>query len=243
MDCIEVRRNSTKFSAVVFTKGTNDWNLFSLYELIAVEYGFLSGVPGGESLQNGSLVAPEGLQFPDFSRLRIRQPTADHRSWQEGGVTVPLVFETNGCAGNLTLDWGDVVELPESDHPLNQSWPGFPTADFEALKKCLTRQVEIVIKGQGKNITIAPDPRFVRRTPFLLDPMKPVTKPSFWLKPVLRESGLLLASSDLSRVTVIRGNPAAGAVHKWVIDCSEGKPAPDFWLMNGDRVEVPERTN
>ncbi len=50
-----------------------------------------------------------------------------------------------GCG----LRWGDVVEIPEAEHPLNEKWPGFSTTELANLKKCLTRQVEIVVKGQA----------------------------------------------------------------------------------------------
>ena len=56
----------------------------------------------------------------------------------------------------MRLEWGDVVEIPEADHPLNEKWPGFSRTELANLKKCLTRQVEIVINGQATNITLAP---------------------------------------------------------------------------------------
>ncbi len=64
----------------------------------------------------------------------------------------------------------------------------------------------------------------------------------FWLKPVLLQSKLVLVSSDLSRVKVTRRDPATGQKREWVVDCSEASPAPDFWLRDGDKIEVPEKT-
>ncbi|HUC84420.1 MAG TPA: hypothetical protein VL970_04435, partial [Candidatus Acidoferrales bacterium] len=80
---------------------------------------------------------------------------------------------------------------------------------------------------------------------------------------------LLLASSDLSRVKVTRRDPKTGKSQEWTFDCSNAgatpignrnwRPAvpslnlqsnndannttehPDFWLENGDVIEVPER--
>jgi len=34
-----------------------------------------------------------------------------------------------------------------------------------------------------------------------------------------------------------------GPDYHWVVDCSEGSPAPDLWLRDGDKIEVPEKTN
>jgi hypothetical protein len=51
----------------------------------------------------------------------------------------------------------------------------------------------------------------------------------------------LLASSDLSRVKVTRRDPASGQKRELLLDCSDGKPAPPFWLRDGDTIEVPEK--
>ena len=64
----------------------------------------------------------------------------------------------------------------------------------------------------------------------------------FWLLPVLMQSKLVLVSSDLSRVRVTRRDAATGEKREWVVDCSDSKFAPDFWLRDGDRIEVPEKS-
>ena len=66
------------------------------------------------------------------------------------------MLESGDCAKDVRLSWGDVVEIPEADHPLNASWPGFSREEMANLKKCLTRQVEIVVKGKATKITLAP---------------------------------------------------------------------------------------
>lgn len=55
------------------------------------------------------------------------------------------------------------------------------------------------------------------------------------------QSGLLLASSDLSRVCVTRTNQKTGEKRQYLLDCSPGKPAPDFWLRDDDVSEVPDK--
>jgi ankyrin repeat protein len=238
LDCIALRRPLVNISSTVFSKGTNNWNQFSLFELIAVDYGFLSGSPFGEFRQGVDINVRRGLPFPDFARLRIRRPGADLKSWEEKTVDLTTALQSTNCTADLPLAWGDVIEIPESDHPLDQSWPGFSKADFATLEKCLTRHVEIVIKGQSTNITLFPDARYVKP---VRTSVETVEKASFWIKPVLRNSGLLLASSDLSRVKVTRRDPATGQTSEWVVDCSDSRPAPDLWLRDGDKIEVPER--
>ena len=46
----------------------------------------------------------------------------------------------------------------------------------------------------------------------------------FMLTAVLRGSGMLRASSDLSRVKVIRRDPATGKKREWIINCA---PSPE----------------
>jgi hypothetical protein len=65
---------------------------------------------------------------------------------------------------------------------------------------------------------------------------------NFWLKPVLQGSGLLLTSSDLSRVTVKRGTDSeAGKVWRWTFDLDKVSAPNDLWLRDGDEIEVPEK--
>ena len=60
------------------------------------------------------------------------------------------------------------------------------------------------------------------------------------LRSVLDQSKLIRFSSDLSRVKVTRRDPATSKTRDWVLDCSGGN-APDFWLRDGDVIEVPEK--
>ncbi len=238
LDCIILRRPSANYSSTVFTKGTNDSNQFTVLELIAVQYRFLAGWPEGEAVPAPSYYLPpsQPLPFPYFARVRLRRPDRDSKAWHEQTIDIRGALETTNCAADVPLEWGDVVELPEADHPLDAQWPGFPPAELGALEKCLTRQVQLVIKGQTTNLTLAPTTALLHARP------GPVNNAAFWLKPVLLQSGLVLASSDLSRVKVSRRDAATGQERQWVVDCSEGSPAPGFWLENGDRIEVPEKS-
>ena len=224
---ITVRRPAANISATVFAKGTNDWNQFTLLELLGVEYNFLS-FPAQASPMYGTPPGPGNyparLPFPDLVHLHIRRPTPGLKGWQEQVVDFSPLFLSGDCAKDLRLEWGDVVEIHETDHPLSAQWNFFPGEQVANVKRCLSRQVEIITKGQSTKITLAPG----------------ANATCFCVKPVLLGSNLLLASSDLSHVKVTR-RVVAGREYHWVVDCSEGRPEPDLWLRDGDKIEVPEK--
>ena len=247
MDALQVRRPSANFSQVLLRRGTNDWNQFTALELIAMTYDLLTPVPQGEAKEyvtlsnwaNRQSLRP--LVFPDFASLRIRTPAADQKSWQERTADLSGVIGAGDCSKDVPLAWGDVVELPEADHPLNEQWRGFTYAGLTNLHKCLSREVEVVVKGRATKMTLAPSFDFLAPSPFPSPERTIHTRTPFWLKPALRDSNLVLTSSDLSRVKVTRRDPATGQERQWIFDCSDSQPAPEFWLRNGDRIEVPEK--
>jgi len=256
LDQITARRTATGYSDTVFTKGDHDWNQFTLLELLGVKYGLLA--PSPDFVAPSPPVAKEasgysaalwvwrfpGLPFPDLAHLHISRPTADLKSWQDQVVDLRPAVESGDCAKDVRLRWGDVVEIPEADHPLNQLWYGFSDTELANFKKCLMRQVEIVVKGQSTNITLAPRIGISSDSGISSASSKRrrVFYTRFWLLPVLLESKLVLVSSDLSRVKVTRRDAVTGEKREWVVDCSDSKHAPGFWLRDGDRIEVPEKT-
>ena len=56
---------------------------------------------------------------------------------------------------------------------------------------------------------------------------------------MLIHSKLLLSSSDLSHIKVSRHQ--GDQELQWVLDCSKPETAPDFWLRDGDVIDVPEK--
>lgn len=253
-DRIQVHGPGTKYSRYIFAKGTNDWNQFTLLELVAVQYDFLTGSPEGGPGSKMDLEVwsneHQELGFPDFSRVLLHQSGPKGR---EQKVDLSAAFDAGDCSKDVPLDWGEVVEVPQADHPLNQRWPGFTTQQFLDLKHCVARQVQVVVKGRTNNITLAP--QFTVTKTYheqagpqgrqIISPEDNVTAIAtavpYWIKPVLINSGLILTSSDLSRVKVTRSDPVSGQKREWMVDCSEGKPAPDLWLRDGDIIEVPEK--
>jgi hypothetical protein len=61
------------------------------------------------------------------------------------------------------------------------------------------------------------------------------------LRSVLDQSKLIRFSSDLTRVKVTRRLPGSGQTRSWILNCSDANQAPDFWLRDGDEIEVPEK--
>ena len=45
------------------------------------------------------------------------------------------------------VQWGDVVEIPETDHPVDEQWDGLKPEELDALLKCVTRRITISLKG------------------------------------------------------------------------------------------------
>jgi ankyrin repeat protein len=237
-DRIEVSRPAANVSRTIFHKTTNDWNQFTLLELFAVQYQFLAEDRGGGRRNRDRIdslaMNMHGLYdlvFPDLAHVHIHRPGADLKHWQDQPVDLQFILSSGDGTKDVSLKWGDVVEIPETDHPLNDSWRGFSHAELTNLTQCLTRQVQIVIKGQATSITLAPE---IDSNNYV------VTRMPFWIKPVLHKSNLLLASSDLSRVKVTRRDTKTGKKQVWTLDCS-GNNAPDLWLRDGDVIEVPEK--
>jgi len=241
-DRIEVRRPSANFSEVGFYKGTNDWNRFTLLELLGKCYGFVST---DSRLESGpTKVATDfwdgnKLRFPEFGKAKI------HRAIDGGSVRqvietdVRLLLESGDCSRDVGLEWGDWVEIPETDHPVNQNWTGLSTNEITTLFRCVSRSVMLIVKGTTNSLAIGPS--------WSPESIAFVTYPGskregrFMLNAVLRGSGLLRASSDLTRVKVTRPDPATGKTREWILDCMGAVTASDLWLRNGDVIEVPEK--
>jgi hypothetical protein len=143
---------------------------------------------------------------------------------------------------DFPLQWGDVLEIPELDHPINAKWSGFSVENLAKLKECLKRTVQITVKGETKAVVLLPEmPALAAGAsrPGLLPNQRVL--PQFALLPVLNQSGMLRASSDLTRVKVRRLDPGTGQSYEMILDCSRDYAAPDLWLRDGDAIEVPEK--
>lgn len=232
---IRVTRSGLNNSFVVFRADTNGFNHFTALETIAYFY------------INGQGFAPPGvwgpsvpLRFPDFSRARILRPVPDHPSERK---TIPLALLDNSdafdCTKDVKLEFGDLLEIPEREHPLSEAPVGLTSQQQAVLKACLMRKVTLVVKGQSLTLDVeGPTPTgYAGATPnaYL---SKALGLPKF--------QGLLRSSSDLSHVTVKRSASkfsSAGEFHEDVLRFWNNKDqvSNDLWLREGDVIEVPDK--
>jgi len=246
-DRIEVSRPPANFSASFFWKGTNDWNQFTLLEVLARQYELLqhstSGAWKSRTATARDFWDKNPCRFPDLQRVLIHRPSPDGRRWTVLTIDVAKLLQTGDCSMNQPLLWGDVLEIPETDHPVNEQWDGLSADDVNALLKCITRQITISLNGTNSTLTLSPVCATSSQM-FLIRPdlnhYLDVTPASYALRSVLDQSKLVRFSSDLSRVKVTRRDPKTGKKHEWMLDCSGGN-APFFWLRDGDMIEVPEK--
>ncbi|HTL18542.1 MAG TPA: ankyrin repeat domain-containing protein, partial [Patescibacteria group bacterium] len=246
MDSIEVRR-APNYSAPAFSRSLNDSNRFSVLELVAVRYGFVSAAP---TMFGGSIAIPQylgsshtiqwSLAFPDLDKVEIRRPKPGGKGWTLIPVSVRDILASGDCSRDVWLEWGDQVEIPEADHPLDATWKGFSAEAFTNLQKCVERTVDVIVKGQTTHLRLEM-PMPTSKFPQISDAPFNYSPPQFCLVPALQRSGLLRSSSDLTHVKVIRHNAATGENWEKTFDFSNALSSP-LWLRDGDVIEVPDKT-
>jgi ankyrin repeat protein len=246
---IRVNRQGLEKPIEVFRRQTNDWNRFTLLEtilglyankgLVAFEqaYAARTGVnvhPGSDfqvrlqnTINNASSSAST-LWFPDLQRIIVHRPSRTPGG-KEQVIQVNLLNATNGvdCAKDLTLEFGDVVEIPVRDHALSESPTPLSVPEAAGILGCLQRKVRLTVRGQSRELEL-----------------RPTTAESF-LGAALGKSeakSQLLSSSDLTQVKVTRKEPGTGQPREFIVDVSKGLPtSADLWLRDGDVIEVPEK--
>jgi ankyrin repeat protein len=247
-----VRKQSGRMlrTRVFRTQATNDPNAFTLLELLAAHYGPLVApeafhmgprpetdtkgfsVGGfGERVQphiskSGNSLNNSGFAFSDWRRVVIHRPVPDGTRWEEIPVDVDAWIASGDCLGDKPLKWGDLVELPERDHPLDAAYEGAPKGLVNLWTNCLTRTVEFRIRGETQSVKLS------------LAAKKNESQDPFSLNGALRQPSLLRTTSDLRNLRIERRGPAG--VQTWRIDGSDAEITASFWLRDGDRIEVPD---
>jgi hypothetical protein len=195
--------------------------------------GFGGGLlPGGPVLTSFprafSPPAPvgRGFAFPDWRRVVIHRPFPDGTRWEEIPVDVDAWIASCDCLGDKPLKWGDLVELPERDHPLDAAYEGAPKGLVNLWTNCLTRTVEFRIRGETQSVKLS------------LAAKKNESQDPFSLNGALSRPSLLRSTSDLRNLRIERRGPAG--VQTWNIDGSDAEVTASFWLRDGDRIEVPD---
>ena len=221
---ITISRPGVITSATVFQRSTNDWNHFTLLELLLRVYPN----PGWHEFSD------ELTRFPDLGRIVIERPSADGKALKR--IPVNLLDGTNGvdCARDLPLEFGDVVKIPERGHNLAEGVAYLTGEQYMSMLnyfRSQLREVKLVVSG-AQSISLQLQPMFSQ------------------IGEVLHRAdarAALTSDSDLSRVKVTRVDSKTGEKREWILDCASAvengniNSAPDLWLRNGDVVEVPEK--
>lgn len=246
---IEVGHPGGGQTFTVFEKGAHDWNHFTLLETILNFYE--SGQTYWIHRDSGN-IGVEGtgvLPFPDLAHLTIVRPVVGLTN--DTRIQADILNGTNGidCSRDVPLDFGDLVEIAELDHSLDERPIGLTDGQANDLIQCLTGHAQLIVHNQKVELTVNP----IGGNSVLES-----------LLHLPEAQKILLASSDLSRTKVIRHDPKTGKSQEWTVDCSDHATiqtmngygafpryalAPrntdfmsGFRVRNGDVIEVPEKS-
>ena len=162
------------------------------------------------------------------------------------------ILRSGECSHDVWLEWGDLVDIPEHDHPINEQWTGLPSEIGDALRKCLERKITIVVKGESTTIKLIPSPRTAPQVgvfaqavqvlpPAGTPPPKRTSLTTSRLREAIYDAGVLRASSDVTRVTVKRTDPISKEKLELLFNLEKVDPQADLWLRDGDVIEVPDK--
>ena len=248
---IRVTRQGLANPLEVFHQGAKLMNHFTLLETVMRFYS----LPQIYTYGQGGREAWLALPFPDFGRVIIRRPGAKLGD-PEQEIKVSLLNRSNvvDCARDVPVQFGDVIEVPESIHALNAGMPN-PVKEMEASSTI----------GYAETLAASQSPEGIAR----LDRMKAYRtstlclqksvrlvvagetttfKVNSWKEGFLSQAlgktearSALRSSSDLSRVTVTRKSANAAKPVIFTVDVSGSAASDDLWLQDGDVIEVPEK--
>jgi ankyrin repeat protein len=217
----------------VAERDTNGVNRFSVLEVLGEYY---RRAPGRGSLPRGYFTPgsiPE-LSFPDPAGIRIVRPSRD-MSGKKREIPLSLLNSTNtfDCAKDQWLEFGDVIEIPEREHPLSESPVGLTPDQSNGLMDCLQRKVKFVIRGQQSEVSLS---GFI------------CVQDTYLSQAMQKQSvqNLLRSTSDLSRVKVRRTATGNSKEQEFTLDVAsfwrgEKPVTDDLWLRDGDIIEVQDK--
>ena len=255
---IRITRQGLANPLEVFQQGAKLTNHFTLLETVMRFYSlpqvFVSGQGGQESWR--------ALPFPDFGRIIIRRPS-QKIGGKEQEIKVSLLNRSNvvDCARDVPVEFGDVIEIPESVHALNADTPN-PVQELEwniriaPKKEVQPGSFEARLKAAITESS-APNASPYRTTAQCLQKSVQLVvagetttfKVNSWKEGFLFSAlgktearSALRSSSDLSRVTVTRKTKNSAKPAVFTVDVSDASQRnDDLWLQDGDVIEVPEK--
>jgi hypothetical protein len=207
----------------VFRKDDRGLNRFTLFEAVLNFYNNQSSYALSESA-----ASPGRMTFPDLSRIRVLR-LSPSKPTERREIAVNLLNATNGidCAKDLSLDYGDVIEIPEREHTLAEPGVGLTNQQKEQMAACLAKTARFVVRNDAVEVKLS----------------------GFWayLSSAVGSTAvqnILRSSSDLSRVKVRRRDPKTGKPQEIIVDAQEFQrqwSADDLWLRDGDVIEVTDK--
>lgn len=267
---IRITRQGLDQPLLVFSKGPKLTNHFTLLEVVMEFYGRSSVFRPGSSRSPGAPIGPayRVLPFPDFGRIIIRRPDRTQVG-KEQEIQVSLLNASNvvDCAKDVPVEFGDVIEIPERVHALNEA-PDHPLRELErvlteANRRTLPTRTLRSVGDPETNAAVltiraeeAARKSDAQRLACLRKSVQLVvageTTPltvTVWQDGFLDQAlarpearAVLRSSSDLSRVKVTRRDARTGRTTVLTVDVSDGsRPEDQLWLQDGDVIEVPDK--
>lgn len=200
------------------------------------------------------------LPFPDFARIIIRRPSAKPGG-KDQEIKVSLLNNSNvmDCAHDVPVQFGDVIEIPESVHALNAAMPN-PVREMEEATKISGRLTGVPpgssfaerLQAITKENTSAyrTTAQCLQKSVQLVVAGETTTfQVNSWKEGFLSAAlgktearSALRSSSDLSRVQVTRKTGSSAKPAVFTVDVSDPSSCnDDLWLQDGDVIEVPEK--
>jgi len=234
-DTIRAWRPGQLEGIALFTRSSNYVNHFTLMDVLLQGYP-LSSLPTVNTVNRSTFQqrlagilqsAPlKDIPFPDLTQLVVRRLQPDGSYMHERVAFVdPQWPNALPCERDITLQFGDVLVIPERPHALSDKNTGIPPEQIELIEACRYGQVSLVV--QDKTIEL---------------PIRSVL--DRYLSRLLhgkQAQAALLSTSDLKRVKVTRKSPDGPKIFE--VNAEEQPPQhEDLLLELGDVIEVPERT-
>jgi ankyrin repeat protein len=218
-------KGSSSLGEQAFSKTIDAPEPHSLFQIIASYYG-VRWQPDPSQLRG-----PEP-GFPDLKHITVQRLAGAAR---QINVNLDDILKSGDCSRDIPLEWGDIVEISQTDHARLASWQGLPQTNVIALQNCLRRTVDIVVKGQTNQINLVPPLNLAWYTHQSTVISISGDVYSCDLNSVVRDCKLLLLSSDLAHVSVRRvGDPP----REFNL---ETQPTPWFILRDGDVIDIPQK--
>ena len=256
---IRITRQGLVQPHVVFVQGAATTNRFTLLETLMRFYNQESVY---WETQRAYTKAYNALPFPDFGRILIHRPNPK-LSAKEQEIKVSLLNRSNqvDCAKDVAVEFGDVIEIPERVHALNEALDD-PVREMEKMFKrvkaglsagvppnnTFAQRVAAITSGSGEVAAqYAELLTCLQKSVQLVVAGSPTTLTvDSWKEGFLNQAlskvearAALRSSSDLTRVQVKRKSPKTSKLITLTVDATEANDS--LWLQDGDVIEVPDK--